>query len=155
MPDARTLRIVGDGTSAVHAGVPKLRLALAPKAHGIRLTFWWPVCCVPGSTRRKNECEIWPFIVSPTSPPGDDVVRAHGRDGALRQTKATPAHSLERSPAKALGANVGAFVTFVDWVIELPVFMMLGWHTVPAESTVSPDLHNNKHDVFGIGPDVT
>jgi hypothetical protein len=26
-----TLRIVGDGTSALHAGVPKLRLALAPK----------------------------------------------------------------------------------------------------------------------------
>jgi hypothetical protein len=40
-------------------------------------------------------------------------------------------------------------------VIELPAFMMLGSHTLPAGSTVNSDLHNNKHGVFGIGPDVT
>lgn len=31
----------------------------------------------------------------------------------------------------------------------------LGSYTLPGGSTVSADLPNNKHDVFGIGPDVT
>ena len=31
----------------------------------------------------------------------------------------------------------------------------LGSYTLPAESTVNPDLHNNTHDVFGIAIDVT
>ena len=43
----------------------------------------------------------------------------------------------------------------VDWVIELPAFVMLGSHTLLAGSTVNSDLHNNTHGVFGIGPDVT
>ena len=28
------------------------------EAHEIRLTSWWRVCCVPRSTRRRNDCEI-------------------------------------------------------------------------------------------------